>query len=191
MNKMTKIIVMLGIITSVAYSQTFQLGLRAEPTWYNSTLSETRSTPYFHFLITAGLNEENIPLLNDLTEEIRFGRTFTPDYMVGNDLALVLKSHVINNPFYITLGLNLHSNIGSNGPMQAVYVKGIYLLIFGVGFNLAKHIFVEISKYIPISNPAMGESDYYTIDNRFIREQWELNSLIALNFGFTVDIFHF
>ena len=189
---MTKIIFSFFFITGILYSQTLQLGLRSESTWYKTTEFYTESVPLSHIFITAGLHEENIPLINDLTEEIRFGRTFSPDYMAGNDLALALKSHLIKNPFYITLGINMHSNIGYNGNSWVAYVKNVYMFMFGIGLSLGNHVFVDVLKYIPIANPALGEDDFYDYtDNIYLSNPWKLNSLIAINFGFTVDIFHF
>lgn len=189
---MIKTLVSLCLIAGSIYSQTFQLGLRSESTWYNTT-NGIESVPLSHVFVTAGLHEENVPLVNNLTEEIRFGRTFDPYDMAGNDLVLALKSRIINTHisgswFYTTLGLNMHSNIGDNGAGWAVYVKRIYMLMFGIGFTMDKFAFVEVSTYIPVSNSVIGETDLITMDNSLIREPWKLNSLIAINFGLTLDI---
>ena len=198
MNNTTKILILIFFIAGFLYSQTFQLGFRTGLTFYSTTQQESRPTPYFHFLLSAGLNEKKVPILSDLTEEIRFGRAITPDYWVGNDLEFVLKSHVIKNNFYLTAGLNMHSNIGSNGTMWAVYVKRIYMLLFGIGVSPPNsHAFIEVSTYIPISNPVVGESDLYNFlppdynNYNFLRKQWKLNYIIAINLGLTLDIFHF
>ncbi len=195
MNNMTKILILFCAISSLLYSQTFQLGLRSESTWYNTT-NGTESVAFTHAFVTAGFYEENVPLIHNLTEEIRFGRTFDPNDMVGNDLVLAFKSRIIKTPisgswFYITLGLNMHSNIGDNGAEWAVYVKRIYMLIFGVGFIMDKYVFVEVSTYFPVSNATLGDYVYNYINGNFVSKQWKLNSLIAINFGLTLDIFHF
>ncbi len=191
MNNITKILILFCFITGILHSQTFQLGLRSESTWYQTTAFYTESVPLSHIFITVGLHEENISLLNDLTEEIRFGRTFSPDYMAGSDLTLALKSHIIKNPFYISIGINMHSNIGYNGNSWVAYVKNVYMFMFGIGLSLGNHVFVDVLKYVPISNPSLGESDSYDYINKIILKQpWKLNSLVAINFGFTLDIFH-
>lgn len=194
---MAKTVILVCFITGILYPQTFQLGFRSESTWYNAT-DGNEFVPLYHFFITAGLYEDSVTLLSDLTEELRFGRILAPDDMIGNDLALSLKSQVIkiSKPdlsYYLSLGIDMHFNIGdhySHGPWT-LYNKTFYLLMFGIGFTMDKHVFVEVSKYIPISNSILGEDDSYNFNPYYLKRFWKLNSLIAINFGLNIDVLHF
>ena len=190
MSNMNKILILICFITSILFSQTVQLGFRSESTWYNTTINGTEFVPLWHFFITAGLYEENTPVLKDLTEEIRFGRILTPGSLIGNDLSFALKSHLISKFIYLTGGLNLHFNQGSGGGPPTIDSKIFNQLILGIGITPDKPVFIELSEYFPISNTTLEEYDDYDINNNLVRSYYNIKSFISLNFGLIIDLSH-
>lgn len=179
---MSKILILFCMLTGTLYSQTFQLGFRSESTWFNLTNKSTEFVPIYHFFVTGGLVEKNIPILHDLTEEIRLGGIITPNYLQGYDLLLALKTHVLTKYLYVSGGLDLHYNIGDAHGATIIYSKNLYLLNFGIGYSPDNIFFIEISKYIPISN-----NDLF-VDYSNYNPSFSLNSLIAISFGINFDL---
>ncbi len=187
---MSKTLIILLIFTSFLYPQTFRLGFRSESTWSNTTSSSNPTVfiPLYHFYVTMGISEKNLLLLNNLTEEFRFGRIIVPGTFQGNDLSFVLKYYVFSKYTYLSGGLDIHYNVGENDGESISYQKAIDLLVFGIGFSPDNIFFVELSKYIPVSNAVLGEDDYYDLKNNLIINKYKLNSFISIGFGINFEL---
>ena len=183
---MYKLLIIFCIVTGILYPQSFQLGLRSESTFENTTTG-SEFIPFGHFYITSGITEKIVPVLNDLTEEIRLGGMIAPDNMEGFDFSLNLKTHVYKKYFYISGGIDFHHNAGSSHNTSVNYEKTLGLIVLGLGYSPDNIFYVELSQYIPISNASLGGSYYYS-NNNYRIQQNNLNALTAIDFGINFNL---
>ena len=168
-------------------AQIIQLGFRAESTVSKTTLNEERISPP-NLFVTAGLKEGKLIFLKDLIAEIRFGKSFDPEYLSGYDVALFLKSHVITNSLYVACGINLHYNTGTDHNSSSVYVKEISLIDVGVGVNLPDNVFLELSRSFAVSNSTLGENDYHDLNGNLKRNIYNLGYLYKISIGLLFNL---
>ncbi len=160
------------------YSQTFQLGFRSESTFENTTAG-SEFVPFSHLYISSGITERSVPVLNDLTEEIRLGGMFGSKDISGFDFSFNLKTHVYKKYLYVSGGIDIHHNTGLD-QNAIVYGKTLNMLVLGIGYSPNNIVYIELSQYFPVSNSIL--KSYFSL------QPYKLNSLTAFDFGINFNL---
>lgn len=172
------------LLSASVEAQTLKLGFRYEPALVFLEADNTHSlnlTPYSIYLTTL------IQAADNLVFEIRPGFFLGDDRYAGFEIGGYARYNVISG-FYLTAGLNSHSNSGLMISHGAGFDKNILLTCLGIGFQKNSKLGFDISYYWT-ADKDIGDSWYWTDKGASPKIITRLNGVLKAGFSLAWDIF--
>ncbi|MBS3945750.1 MAG: hypothetical protein KGZ42_09655 [Melioribacter sp.] len=181
------LIVFLIVVTVIEnqFAQTLKIGFRYEPgILFGEQRNENFNIPLI-FSISGNLLIEPWEIFNF---EIRPGIVLINDEYSGYELGLFSKIKILPSQFFLLLGANHHSNIGTAHNRGGSYEKGIFYKGLGIGLILGSNSFIDLIYFWTSDRKFAYEIDMDGLTYSRIMDK-EVKSIVKLGFNITWDIF--
>jgi len=181
-----KLVVILAciFINNMINAQSIKLGFRIEPTlMLIEKKNETSAifTPYGMYLTSL------FDPIDFLELEIRPGYIIGGDY-TGSELGLFTRFRIFSKKFYVSAGLNQHSNIDiTSHNTGGAYCKKILFKGIGIGYQKDSKLSIDIMYYWT-SNKDFAWGEGYDQYGKLVIYKKNMNGIIKVGFSLSWEV---